>query len=118
MALLIKNGTVVSAEGRSVADVRCRDGRIAEVGPSDQILRDPQHPYTRLLLDTVPDLEMTGRERVPVAGEVPSPIDPPPGCAFHPRCQFANDRCRHERPELILHNGSKVACHAVQEERI
>ncbi len=56
--------------------------------------------------------------RVPVAGEVPSPIDPPPGCSFHPRCPFANERCRRERPELGLHDGDLVACHAVEEGRL
>ena len=51
-----------------------------------------------MLLDTIPDIDMTGRQRQPVAGEVPNPIDPPPGCPFNPRCAFANDRCRTEVP--------------------
>ena len=54
-----------------------------------------------MLLDAIPDLEMTGRQRAPVAGEVPSPINPPSGCTFHPRCPFANERCRVERPQAL-----------------
>lgn len=94
-------------------------GRLVEEAPARTLFARPQHPYTRLLLDTIPDLAMTGRARVPVAGEVPNPIDPPPGCAFNPRCPFANDRCRLERPELIADPlGASVACHAVQEGRL
>jgi peptide/nickel transport system ATP-binding protein len=93
-------------------------GRLVEVAATDTLFRAPRHPYTRMLLDTIPDLEMTGRQRTPVAGEVPSPINPPPGCAFHPRCPFANDRCRQQRPELIEAEGALVACHAVEEGRL
>ncbi|GAB5469671.1 MAG: dipeptide ABC transporter ATP-binding protein [Rhodospirillales bacterium] len=93
-------------------------GRLVEVGPARQIFASPQHPYTRLLLDAIPDLEMSGRQRRPVAGEVPSPIDPPPGCHFHPRCPLANERCRQEAPRsLPLDSGVAVACHAVEEGR-
>jgi peptide/nickel transport system ATP-binding protein len=63
---------------------------------------------------------MTGRKRIPVGGEVPSPISPPSGCPFHPRCPLANDRCRADRPELIPARGTEVtavACHAVEEGR-
>jgi peptide/nickel transport system ATP-binding protein len=67
-----------------------------------------------MLLDAVPDLSMTGKPRTPVGGEVPNPLAPPPGCAFHPRCPYANERCRIEDPKLI----DNVACHAVQEGRI
>jgi len=76
-------------------------------------------PYTRMLLDALPDLEMSGRPRIPVAGEVPNPLEPPAGCAFHPRCPHADDRCRLERPELKgWHGGSPVACHAVEDGRL
>jgi peptide/nickel transport system ATP-binding protein len=62
---------------------------------------------------------MTGRKRTPVAGEVPNPINPPSGCAFHPRCPFANDRCKTERPEPKPNEtGSITACHAVEEGRL
>jgi peptide/nickel transport system ATP-binding protein len=93
-------------------------GRLVEVAATDDLFGAPAHPYTRLLLDTIPDLTMTAGERVPVAGEVPSPMAPPPGCAFHPRCPFANARCRAERPELALHGARLVACHAIEEGRL
>jgi peptide/nickel transport system ATP-binding protein len=93
-------------------------GRLVEVAATDTLFRRPRHPYTRMLLDTIPDLEMTGRRRAPVAGEVPSPINPPSGCAFHPRCPFANERCRKEQPQLTAAEATRVACHAVQEGRL
>jgi peptide/nickel transport system ATP-binding protein len=93
-------------------------GRLVEVADAKALFARPRHPYTRLLLDTIPDLEMTGRARNPVAGEVPNPIDPPTGCAFHPRCPFANARCRAERPSLRAAEGTMVACHAVEEGRL
>lgn len=93
-------------------------GRIVETADSRTLFRQPRHPYTRMLLDTVPDLSMSGRRRQPVRGEVPNPITPPPGCAFHPRCLLANERCRTERPiTLQAAGGVRVACHAVQEGR-
>jgi peptide/nickel transport system ATP-binding protein len=92
-------------------------GRIVEIGPGETIFAAPRHPYTRLLLEAIPDLEMVGRARTPVGGEVPSPIDPPPGCAFHPRCPLANARCRAERPEYTAAADVLVACHAVAEGR-
>ena len=93
-------------------------GRLVEWAPTDRLFRRPKHPYTRMLLDAVPDLGMDARQRRPVAGEVPSPIDPPPGCAFHPRCPFAAERCRAEVPEPLEVGDSRVACHAVQEDRL
>ena len=93
-------------------------GRLVELAPAEELFARPRHPYTRLLLDTVPDLAMRRRERAPVAGEVPSPIDPPPGCAFHPRCPFAFARCRVERPEPLPAGPARVACHAVAEGRL
>jgi peptide/nickel transport system ATP-binding protein len=93
-------------------------GRIVEIAPSRELFARPRHPYTRMLLDAVPDLDLTGRARKPVVGEVPSAINPPPGCPFHPRCPFAFERCRAERPELLPAGGSTVACHAVQDGKI
>ena len=93
-------------------------GRLAELAATDALFARPRHPYTKLLLDTVPDIDMTGRQRQPVVGEVPNPIDPPPGCAFHPRCPFADQRCRTERPDLLAAGDSLVACHAVEEGRL
>jgi len=92
-------------------------GRIVELAASETLFTTPQHPYTRALMEAIPDLDMTGRSRIPVGGEVPSPITPPTGCAFHPRCPLANDRCRQERPELRPSLGAEVACHAVEEGR-
>ena len=94
-------------------------GRLSELGDVSEIFGRPQHPYTRMLLDAIPDLEGTGRPRTPVAGEVPNPLEPPSGCAFHPRCPWANARCRAERPEpRSAPNGSLVACHGAEEGRL
>jgi peptide/nickel transport system ATP-binding protein len=93
-------------------------GRLVEWADTDSLFRRPQHPYTRMLLDAIPDLAMTGRPRTPVAGEVPSPLNPPSGCAFHPRCPFANARCRAEVPRDTPVAGGAVACHAVAEGRL
>jgi len=89
-------------------------GRIVELARSAELFARPRHPYTRMLLDAVPDLDMSGKARTPVAGEVPNPLAPPSGCAFHPRCPHANERCRVEAPKFLDH----VACHAVEEGRI
>jgi peptide/nickel transport system ATP-binding protein len=92
-------------------------GRIAELAPAESLFRRPRHPYTRALMEAIPDLDMTGRVRIPVGGEVPSPINPPTGCAFHPRCPLAGPRCKAERPELKPAGDAMVACHAVEEGR-
>jgi peptide/nickel transport system ATP-binding protein len=89
-----------------------------EIASTAVLFSEPKHPYTRMLLDAVPDLDMTGRARTPVAGEVPNPLDPPTGCAFHPRCPHANERCKRERPELRGNHGAEVACHAAEEGRL
>jgi peptide/nickel transport system ATP-binding protein len=93
-------------------------GRLVELAPKKTLFGAPRHPYTRMLLDAIPDIHMTGRARTPVQGEVPNPLDPPGGCAFHPRCPHASARCSAERPLLIMRDGTQVACHAVEEGRI
>ena len=93
-------------------------GRVVELAEAERLFAAPRHPYTRMLMDAIPDLEMSGKSRTPVAGEVPNPLAPPAGCAFHPRCPHANDRCRAERPRLLGHGTAAVACHAVEEGRL
>jgi peptide/nickel transport system ATP-binding protein len=93
-------------------------GRLVEWAETRDLFSRPKHPYTRMLLDAIPDLDMSGRSRTPVAGEVPSPINPPSGCTFHPRCPFATERCRAEVPQVRNVGGQNVACHAVEEGRL
>ena len=93
-------------------------GRLAEIADSRTLFAQPRHPYTRMLLATIPSLAMRGQRADLVRGEVPNPITPPPGCSFHPRCPLANERCRREAPLLrALGAGQQVACHAVEEQR-
>ncbi|UYG04032.1 ATP-binding cassette domain-containing protein [Halomonas sp. LR3S48] len=94
-------------------------GRIAEIAPADQLFDNPHHPYSKMLLAAVPSLEGVGKERTVIQGEVPNPVHPPSGCAFHPRCPHANARCKAEVPRLIARSdGSEVACHGVEEGRL
>jgi peptide/nickel transport system ATP-binding protein len=89
-------------------------GRLVEEGPGRAVFDSPQHPYTRLLLETIPDIESPNRDRAPLTGDLPSPLNPPSGCAFHPRCPLAMDICAKARPEMQrAANGANVACHAV-----
>jgi peptide/nickel transport system ATP-binding protein len=89
-------------------------GRLVEIGETEALFARPRHPYTRMLLDAVPDLSISGRPRTPVAGEPPNPIDPPPGCPFHPRCPRAIAICKSEPPAFR----DNVACHlAAADER-
>ncbi len=93
-------------------------GRLVELADRADIFARPRHPYTRMLLDAIPDIAMSGRARTPVQGEVPNPLNPPSGCAFHPRCPHANERCRVERPALSTIGSIQIACHAVSEGRL
>ena len=93
-------------------------GRIVELAEKAELFARPLHPYTRMLLDAIPDIHMSGRSRTPVQGEVPNPLSPPAGCTFHPRCPHANARCRQERPMLLHLRGARIACHAVEEGRL
>ncbi len=84
-------------------------------GPTEEIFKSPRHPYSEALISAVPsaDLDRTNRrERIVLQGDVPSPINPPSGCRFHPRCRYATERCRVERPKLAeIEPGRLVACH-------
>ena len=93
-------------------------GRLVELADKATLFESPRHPYTRMLLDAIPKMHDTGRARTPVQGEVPNPLNPPPGCAFNPRCPHVTDRCRAERPVLMQLGGIRIACHAVEEGRI
>src|SRR4029079_12452599 len=90
----------------------------AERRPPNTRSGRPKHPYTRMLLDTIPDLEMTGRQRSPVGGEVPSPINPPTSCTLPPRCAIAHEPCKGERPKSLPVETGEVACHGIEEGRI
>src|ERR1700682_1089782 len=84
-------------------------GGIFEIAQARELFSHPRMPYTKMLLGAVPDLAMSGRQRIPVRGEIPNPTEPPPGCAFNPRCPLAFDLCRQQAPALI----DGAACHAV-----
>jgi peptide/nickel transport system ATP-binding protein len=94
-------------------------GRIVELSPPEELFRAPNHPYTRALLEEVPRLEPKKKQFSALKGEIPSPLRPPPGCHFHPRCPFAFDRCRIERPPLQpIAPGRLSACHLNDEPRL
>ena len=105
--------TTVGIGGIFECDHASAPARFAEtcgsIADGREVFGNPRRPYTKLLLGAVPDLAMSGRQRIPVQGEIPNPIDPPPGCAFNPRCPLVFDLCRRQAPELI----DGVACHAV-----
>ena len=87
-------------------------GRIVESATTEELFRAPNHPYTQALLAAVPRMDRRGVGFVPVQGEIPSPLSPPPGCHFHPRCPHATPRCRVERPALkAVAPGRLAACH-------
>jgi oligopeptide transport system ATP-binding protein len=88
-------------------------GKIVELADRDQIYANPRHPYTRALLSAIPFVEVADRpERVRLPGEVPSPLNPPSGCSFHPRCPYAKDVCSKVEPPLEMgRGGHAVACH-------
>ncbi len=92
-------------------------GRLVEMAPRQAVFHAPRHPYTRALLEAIPDVKRPARERASPQGEVPNPLSPPTGCAFHPRCPLAQQRCRLERPTMQWHGLTQVACHAVAEGR-
>ncbi len=87
-------------------------GRIVEIAPTAELFESPNHPYTQALLNEVPRIDLRRRDYTPVAGEIPSPLDPPSGCHFHPRCPHATQRCRTEMPKLKAIAPHRLsACH-------
>lgn len=89
-------------------------GRVVEQGARDAVFSNPQHPYTKALLSATPTPDpMRKRERIVLKGELPSPLAPPPGCTFHPRCPIAFEPCNKLNPALLAHDDRLVACHAV-----
>lgn len=95
-------------------------GRVVEQGPTEQIFKNPKHPYTRALLSSTPRIKPEQRiEKIRLPGELPSPLNPPIGCAFHGRCKYANEKCNHTVPELIAkEDGTQVRCFAYEENRL
>lgn len=93
-------------------------GALVEVAESKTLFRNPRHPYTRMLLDAVPDLDLIGRERKEIEGEIPNPINPPSGCTFHPRCPFAKSKCQKDIPAPTTTETGYAACHFVNKIRI
>jgi len=86
-------------------------GRLVELADKHSLFSNPQHPYTRMLLDAIPKMHDTGKARTPVQGEVPNPLNPPSGCSFHPRCPLVTEICKTERPAWRELKGIKIACH-------
>lgn len=89
-------------------------GRLVEEADPDSLFDDPKHPYTQMLLTAAPKLDSFGRDVPPPQGEIPDPINPPTGCAFHPRCPIAVARCSAERPVMRDLRGARVACHLAE----
>ncbi len=89
-------------------------GRLVEEAPRDALFAKPRHPYTQMLFDAAPRMDAFGREVDPPKGEIPDAINPPNGCAFHPRCPLAVDRCSKERPEMRMIGETRVACHLAE----
>jgi peptide/nickel transport system ATP-binding protein len=86
-------------------------GKLAEVAPTTRIFEDPKHPYTKALLDSIPNIQVEDKVLNTIPGSPPSLTDPPPGCPFHPRCPYAFERCRAEAPEsIVTGTDSEAAC--------
>jgi peptide/nickel transport system ATP-binding protein len=89
-------------------------GRLVEEAPRAALFDTPKHPYTQMLFEAAPRMDAFGRDIDVPKGEIPDAINPPPGCAFHPRCPFAVERCRVERPEMRKLGQTRVACHLAE----
>lgn len=90
-------------------------GRIVEQGPTLEIINDPQHPYTQGLLNALPQMALPGQRLNQIQGNMPPLNDQPSGCAFHPRCPYAEDKCRQQPPNFIFSGVSTVACYAIED---
>jgi peptide/nickel transport system ATP-binding protein len=94
-------------------------GRLCELARTSELFETPRHPYTQALLSAIPDIHNRKGEHMKLKGEVPTPINLPPGCVFHSRCPYDDQRCRSEIPKLTeLDSGTFVACHGVEEGRL
>ena len=89
-------------------------GRLVEEANPKDLFSNTKHPYTQMLLEAAPRMDGFGREAVLPEGEIPDPINPPSGCAFHPRCPLASDICKAERPMMRTLNQTRVACHLAE----
>ncbi|WP_421878237.1 ABC transporter ATP-binding protein [Pacificispira sp.] len=92
-------------------------GQLVETANREDLFNNPQHPYTRMLMDAAPRIDAFGRTADAVKGEIPDPITPPPGCPFHPRCPLVDNRCKTEVPKPFQTGETNVACHAAEEGR-
>jgi peptide/nickel transport system ATP-binding protein len=86
-------------------------GRLVEEAPRDRLFDAPKHPYTQMLFAAAPRMDGFGRDIDPPTGEIPDPINPPPGCVYHPRCPLATEVCRTTPPEMRRIGETRVACH-------
>jgi peptide/nickel transport system ATP-binding protein len=94
-------------------------GTLCELAPTEELFSNPRHPYTQALLSAIPRIGRKGFDHTRLKGDVPTPLDLPPGCVFHGRCRHADDRCRREIPRpMIFPGGIGVSCHGVEERRI
>ncbi|NDB80355.1 ABC transporter ATP-binding protein, partial [archaeon] len=90
-------------------------GNVVESGLTKEVFENPNHPYTKALISSIPSLARERKELDVIPGNVPQLINPPTGCRFNPRCEFKQDKCTTEKPELRKYNNRKVACHFTEE---
>ena len=94
-------------------------GKIIELAPSDDLFAAPTHPYTQALISAIPKMPgEKAREKIELAGDIPSPANPPSGCYFHERCKYCQEKCKHDVPDLREVDGRMVACHFADEMRL
>ena len=88
-------------------------GNVVEIGTKEAVYEKRRHPYTQALLSAIPNVKAKGpQERILLTGDIPSPVNPPSGCPFHPRCRYCTERCKTEKPQLrTMADGTQVACH-------